>query len=478
MPGTQETTLNAAGLKLGALIAGGELSRGVVLQSLIAAGNQMVTGVGERPWTPEEIRAKVHRAVTDGGATPRQAPPREVRHTIRVEIVPPEAPPRDEAPDYWAAEPEPEIPDQNPTGAHLRAGAPLGLLPIIDFDDVAPNLNTADFVEGLLIEGAMSVVYGPSNCGKTFFATDLGLHVAAGWEWRGRAVEQGAVAYCALEGSHGISNRVAAFKAHHGVVGGVPFFIIPVSINLLDPAADRDRLVETVKAKAAEKGVTFRLIVIDTLSRAMAGGNENAPDDMGALVSNADYVRQALPAHTMFIHHSGKDQAQGARGHSLLRAATDTEIEISRENTEAPSVARVTKQRELEIDGEFVFKLEPVELGINQRGKPVTSCIVATVDGPAPTRKPRLSSAAEAGLTALREALAKAGQTGQHRDIPRDIPAVPLENWRFEFHARSPAETPEARKKAFQRAQRDLLETKVAVVLHGMAWIVEGALHD
>ena len=33
----------------------------------------------------------------------------------------------------------------------------------------------------------------------------------------------------------------------------------------------------------------------------------------------------------MLVHHTGKDTAKGARGHSLLRAATDTEIEVKRE---------------------------------------------------------------------------------------------------------------------------------------------------
>jgi RecA-family ATPase len=58
-------------------------------------------------------------------------------------------------------------------------------------------------------------------------------------------------------------------------------------------------------------------VVIDTLSRALAGGNENAPDDMGALVINTDKVRQLTGAALIYIHHSGKDAALGARGHSL-----------------------------------------------------------------------------------------------------------------------------------------------------------------
>ena len=153
-------------------------------------------------------------------------------------------------PPRWKAKPR-DGAQENPS---TEQPAPKTPLPLIYFNDVAPNLDAADFVEGLLIEAAMSVVYGPSNCGKTFFATDLGLHIAAGWEWRGRAVEAGGVIYCALEGSHGISNRVAAFKQHHGIIGGLPFAIVPVTVNLLDPNADRDKLVATIRAAACNAG--------------------------------------------------------------------------------------------------------------------------------------------------------------------------------------------------------------------------------
>lgn len=353
------------------------------------------------------------------------------------------------------------------------AGGNRSTLPVIRFGAVEPNLDAADFIEGLLIEAAMSVIYGPSNCGKTFFCTDLALHVAAGWAWRGREVEAGGVIYCALEGAHGIKNRVAAFKAHHGILDGLPFGIVPVTLNLLDPEADTQRLIDTIKAEGEALGVPVKWVVMDTLSRAMAGGNENSPEDMGALVTNGTRIQQETGAHVTWIHHSGKDDARGARGHSLLRAATDTEIEISRADSASPSVARVTKQRDLEIEGEFVFKLASVELGKNRRGKAVTSCVVEVVDGDAPARAPRLSRGAVAALEALREALAKDGSAVSRRDIPENVPVVALGTWRAEFYARSTLDSQEARKKAFQRAIRDLTDVRKAMVMHDVAWIVK-----
>src|SRR5690348_9113974 len=54
-------------------------------------------------------------------------------------------------------------------------------------------------VHGFLGSGDASAFYGIPGCGKSALAEDLGLHVAAGREWHGRAVQQGAVLYVALE---------------------------------------------------------------------------------------------------------------------------------------------------------------------------------------------------------------------------------------------------------------------------------------
>ncbi|VTR94741.1 atpase aaa : Uncharacterized protein OS=Phaeospirillum molischianum DSM 120 GN=PHAMO_290104 PE=4 SV=1: AAA_25 [Gemmata massiliana] len=140
------------------------------------------------------------------------------------------------------------------------------------------------------------------------------------------------------------------------------------------------RVIEVAQVAAEELSIQVGLIVVDALSRTIAGGNENSPDDMGALVRNTDTIRQTLGAHVATIHHSGKDTARGARGRSLLRAATDTEIEVSREPVTKTSVPRVTKQRELDLDGGFSFELLPVELGTNRRGKAATSCVARAAD--------------------------------------------------------------------------------------------------
>ena len=342
-------------------------------------------------------------------------------------------------------------------------------LPLLYFDDITPALDASDFVEGLLIDGAMSVVYGDSNTGKTFFVLDLALHVASGVEWRGRAVDRRGVLYLALEGSHGISNRVAAFKLVHQV-RDLPFVVVPIALDLLDPTADTIRVIEAAKVAASKLGIPVGLIVVDTLSRAIAGGNENSPDDMGALVRNIDIIRQELPAHVAIVHHSGKDTAKGARGHSLLRAATDTEIEVTRDAESGVSTARVTKQREMDCEGEFGFRLESVVLGVNRRGKSVTSCVVREAE--ANTPEVNLTPTEKAALRELSALITESGTTGVP-GVPPSTPSVLMDLWRHRFYERcKPAAKPEARRQAFGRAVDALLTAGKVAVIDERAWIV------
>jgi len=280
------------------------------------------------------------------------------------------------------------------------------ILPFSWFDGVEPATDVADFVEGLLTDGAMSVVYGESNTGRTFVASDIAMRTALGWSWQDREIEPGGVLYLAAEGGHGIRNRIAAFRHHHGVEGSPPFAVVPASVNLRDAESDTDRIIRTANAMHQATGSRVRLVVVDTLARALAGGEENSSQDMGAVVQAVDRIRQETGAHVMLIHHSGKDTAKGARGHSSLRAATDTEIEVSRPEGVETGTVTVKKQRDLPMEGLFSFKLRSVPLGTDRRGNSVTSCVVEPADDGAPTMSsgPRLTANQSTMLDILREA--------------------------------------------------------------------------
>jgi hypothetical protein len=247
-------------------------------------------------------------------------------------------------------------------------------------DKLEGTSEAMDFVEGLLTEGGASVIYGPSNCGKSFWVVDLGVSVASGTPFRDELeVEQGAVVYIALEGSHGAKNRIAALKQAGRLKKGNPFFLIFEPVSLLEHG-HADRLADTVAKIADESGSNVRLVILDTMARAMAGGDENSGVDMTAAVKSIDAIRAATGAHVAIVHHCGKDEARGARGHSSLRAAVDTEIEVSRAMGESISTVRVTKQRDMQAGEAMPFSLESVTVGTDRRGNPITSCIVKHED--------------------------------------------------------------------------------------------------
>lgn len=276
------------------------------------------------------------------------------------------------------------------------------------FDDIQPVLSTRCLVSGLIGEGTSVIIFGDSNSGKTFIALDMALSIASGAPWQGREVRQAPVLYCALEGTAGFRNRVTAWKFRRHTPGSAVWFAaLPVGLDLVSEDGDAGEVIRAAQDMKNRLGQPPGLIVVDTLSRAMAGGNENSPEDMGALVRHVDEIRAATGATVIVIHHSGKDTAKGARGHSLLRAAVDTELELVATD-DGTRTLRATKQREMQGGDAFGFTLEVVEVGFDpENHEPVKSCVCVATD-PKAKEKPdaRLSELQKGWLHDIRDAFA------------------------------------------------------------------------
>lgn len=280
--------------------------------------------------------------------------------------------------------------------------APPALPLSVAFADELPAVFTPpdELVEGVLTAGDGSVLYGDSNSGKTFFVIDMAAAVARGVQWMGRNTEPGLVIYLAAESPASVRGRLQAYQKHHGVK--VPnFAIVQSPIDLFDGDADTEAVISVVRQLERQRGQKVRLIVGDTLARLSAGANENAGQDMGLVVRRFDRIRSACNAHFLLIHHSGKAAANGARGWSGIRAAVDTEIEV----TDSPNgrCAEITKQRDLSTKGERIgFRLDTVTLGTTKWGAAATSCVVVPADAPEKPQGKRVSEVGGAVLEYLR----------------------------------------------------------------------------
>lgn len=302
----------------------------------------------------------------------------------------------------------------------------------IQFADNLPETFIApdELVEGIIVNGESSILYGPSNSGKTFLAIHMACSVARGVEWLGRKTEQGIVLYLAAESPASVQSRLQAYQQHYGV--RVPnFVIVRSSINLFESDADTRKIIETVNILEKEMGMKVRLIVGDTLARLTAKANENTGQDMGVVIRHIDLIRKECRVHFMLIHHTGKNLEAGARGWSGMRAAVDTEIEIA--DLAAGRCAEITKQRDLNTNGERIgFVLENIELGKNKWGKMSTSCVVVPIDAPLKISKKRQSDAQKDILDYLKSSesavrkidLVKRFKKGRSTTIYRQIQAL------------------------------------------------------
>ena len=257
-----------------------------------------------------------------------------------------------------------------------------------------------EIVEGVLTAGDGSILYGDSNSGKTFFVIDMACAVARGVPWMEKQTEPGLVIYLAAESPASVRSRIQAYQRHHGV--RVPnFAIVQSPIDLFDGDADTDKLIQLVKQIERQKGQPARLIIGDTLARLSAGANENAGQDMGLVVRRFDRIRAECKAHFLLIHHSGKNAAAGARGWSGVRAAVDTEIEVT--DSPAGRCCEITKQRDLPTKGDRIgFKLQVVTMGLSKWKSPATSCVVMPADAPDKQSGKRISEVGGAIVEMLR----------------------------------------------------------------------------
>jgi len=238
-----------------------------------------------------------------------------------------------------------------------------------------PQLDSTYIIKNWIAENSISVVYGPSNVGKSFFCMSLAYYIAAGEEWINNKVKRGSVLYLATEGGRAFENRLYALHEAHGF-NDVSLAVRPSPINLYDAEEDIAK-VEAIMAEIGKRMEPVTVLVIDTLARATAGQmDENNNSEMSKLIAGLDAIRERTGVHIMLVHHSGKDASKGARGASALRAACDTEIELSFDEETRVRTARATKQRDMETGAEINFVLQIVELGEDADGDQVTTCII------------------------------------------------------------------------------------------------------
>ena len=319
------------------------------------------------------------------------------------------------------------------------AVAPYPLLSVKEFCAIPQQ---HDIVKGMLPSVGVGYAFGASTAAKTFFIIDLAVHVCRGQAWRNLSTNQTPVCLFFLEGISGGARRLQAYETFHGIKIPENF-----KIGIQPTTFYKDEDVEALRAAIPMNS----LVIVDTQSRVAAELDENSARDMNLFIEQCYRIAIDRQCCICLIHHTGKNSDRGIRGASSQFANADFCIEVSRSGQHRKATVRKSKDGGLE-GAEFPFRLAVVDLGADSDGDRITSC-VALPDGEAVQEEKPLSPALSYGLESLKSVLKAEGRESVH-----------LETWRPVFYAGHTAENPDAKKKAFERARKDLVSKGVILV--------------
>jgi hypothetical protein len=344
---------------------------------------------------------------------------------------------------------------------------------LVAWDDVV-DTPVRWLVDGLLPAGGFAALYGKPGSYKSFVALYMAAMIGTGRDAFGRATEAGDVVYLMGEGGAGLKARRDALMRHHEIPPGVHVHFIRAQLNLRSTDVDATALIHAVQAA----GLQPKLLVIDTLARAFGAGNENASEDMGAFILQCGRIQEELGTAVLIVHHSGKDEARGQRGHSSLLGACDAELEVIKlsadESPDRVGQLTVTKQKDGEDGFKIAYRMVDVALTVTgeRRSLAVEPIDGDELEGMRSGRKKPLSNQQRLVLMALEKAVNEAGQPASSPHIPSDAAVVSVSLWRQTFYTMSDGEA-EAKQKAFRRAIEALTASRTCGVWADYAWITD-----
>jgi hypothetical protein len=138
--------------------------------------------------------------------------------------------------------------------------------------------------------------------------------------------------------------------------------------------------------------------------------------------------------------------------------ALDVQVAVKRDAADN-IIAEVELMKDGPQGGKFTSRLEVVEVGTDDDGDKITSCVVMPVESATPGRKDKpvkLTKGAKNALAALREAISDLGKVPPAANhIPSGVKCVTKEQWEDYFERRY-AGSKDAVRMAFKRGSESL----------------------
>jgi hypothetical protein len=177
---------------------------------------------------------------------------------------------------------------------------------------------------------------------------------------------------------------------------------------------------------------------------------------MGLYVRAADAIREAFGCAVIVIHHCGTEGTR-PRGHTSLTGAADAQISVKRDDLKN-IIAKVEYMKDGPEGDELVSSLELVDVGTDDDGDKITSCVVR----PATSIGVKVKATGQAAIARriLQDTIADEGAIPPlSSNIPPNTQTCSEKSWRAACYAKMfETDTPQTTKqKAFVRVRTTLL---------------------
>ncbi|WP_315792683.1 AAA family ATPase [Bradyrhizobium sp. SZCCHNRI1002] len=436
-----------------------------------------VSGDAADKWTPELAEPLRERDVivlqdNDTKGAERATAAAQALHglakSVRVVLLP-GLPPRGDVSDWL---------DAGHSQAELESicvAAPLWRSESAAADEPAPRFTFTEFgkitwsaevehlIYGILPRSGLVVIYGEPKCGKSFWCFDLVMHPARGIDYRGRDVVAGTVVYLAAEGGTGFKKRVEAYRRQHDC-NAARFYLCT---DRPDLGTDAPAIIADIKHMIGDSRPD--IVVIDTLNRTLVG-SENKPEDMARYLRAAATIEDTFSCCVIVVHHCGVEKGR-PRGHTSLTAAADVQIVVERSGA-GDVIVTIELAKDAPSGDEIISRLDVVELGDDERGNRITTCVIVEGDeGLRPRKQPNpLPDQLERAKRALANMICDHGE--ENANMPVGFRGVTEETWREECYRLGIGGPKEgSMRKAFGRSKDRLTRLEIVGTSRGWYWV-------
>lgn len=337
------------------------------------------------------------------------------------------------------------------------AGRPDTRLKFLTYADMLAMPEPQWLIEDVAQQRRSTLMFGKSNTFKSFLGIDLGLSVATGRPWHGKAVHKGRVLFVATEGSSGVGRlRIPGWYEHHAIpeADRANALLYPKEIGL-DVKENVDALIQSIRAWG-----DVSLVVLDIFAGTMLGAEKD--DEVSkAWVNAIERIMRTTGAATLIVAHTGWADETRARMHTHVWGSMDSRLLVEGDKEKLTTCLTVNRHKDADSSGRWGFTLRP------SHGTLVLELDASVVAD----RQAGLAGPLRVAMRALDDAIEKHGILKMGEQWP-DCKVVEIEHWKAECytHGLSPSDERDAKRKAFQRARDALRKRELVDVYDEFVW--------